>query len=69
MLDVALVASEAILFCSLGLWIYWIARLVLLLGGSADAIGQALDRDVACGRKLWLTLRMALSRSSDSLAI
>jgi hypothetical protein len=69
MLDIALVASQAILFCSLGLWIYWIARLELLLGGSADTIGEALDRDVACYRKLWLNLRMALSRSSDLLTI
>jgi hypothetical protein len=68
MLDVALAAFEAILFCSMGLWAYWITRLWPLLRGDCQEIDQVLDADLMWDRKLLLAARVALTRS-DSLTI
>ncbi len=49
--------SALIIFVCSGLQVYWVARMLLLLNGSEEAIAQALERDLRWGRRLLLGLR------------
>ena len=46
-----------IIFVCLGLLVYWVARTVLLLHGSDEAIDETLECDLWWGRRVLLGLR------------
>jgi hypothetical protein len=52
--------SALIIFLSSGLLVYWIARTLLLLYASDEAVDDALECDLWWGRRLWLGLRAAV---------
>jgi hypothetical protein len=49
--------SLVIIFVCSGLLVYWVARTVLLLHGSDEAIDEMLECDLWWGRRLLLGLR------------
>ena len=63
-----LIITEPIIFFSMGLFVYWVARALLIVAASEQEINDALDSDLWWGRRFWLTLRM-LSNPSSQLAI
>jgi len=56
-----LLVTEGILFFSAILFVYWVARALLLLTASEEEIDSVLDADVWWARRFWLTLRILLN--------
>jgi hypothetical protein len=52
--------SAIIIFVCSGLLVYWVARTVLLLHGTNEAIEETLECDLWWGRRLLLGLRSAV---------
>lgn len=63
-----LLVSEAILFFSMLLFLYWGMRVLLFLRGSEKEVKDALDHDLKWGRELWFTIQSFFSSSSQSLS-
>jgi hypothetical protein len=64
------VTVTAFIACvSMGLWIYWVMRLVLIVAGSEEEINRVLDSDLWWGRRFWLALRILLNPPSQLLSI
>ena len=48
------IVSEAIIFLSAVIFVYFCRRIVILVRGSHEELRRVLDRDFARIRKLWL---------------
>jgi hypothetical protein len=64
-----LIITEVILFCSTGLFIYWIKRALLILSRSKEEIDRVLESDLWWGQRFWLVLRTLFNPSSQLLSV
>jgi len=64
-----LIVTESIIFFSMGLFVYWVARALLIISASEQEIDDALDSDLRWGRRCWLALRMLFNPSSQLVAL
>lgn len=62
-----LIVTESILFFSMGLFVYWVARALLIIAASEQEINDVLDSDLLRGRRIWPALRMVFNPSSQLL--
>ena len=63
-----LLVTEAIVFFSMLLLLYWGIRVLLFMRGSDEEVKKVLDHDLRWGRELWLTLQSLFNSSSQSLS-
>jgi len=63
-----LIVTESILFFSMGLFVYWVARALLIVAASEQEINDVLDSDLWWGRRCWLALRMLINPSSQLIS-
>ena len=63
------VVTESIIFFSIGLFVYWVKRALLIIAESQEEIDHVLDSDLWWGRRCWLALRILLNPSSQFLSI
>lgn len=66
--DADLLVSWSVIFFSIGLFVYWGTRAVLLKVGSEEEVTQVLHADLAWGRRVWLNLRSWFGPSAQLLS-
>ena len=61
--------TEAIIFFSMGLFIYWCTRLFQILLRSEEEVNEILDNDLRWGRMVWMNLQLLFAPRSQFIAL
>lgn len=64
-----ILVSGSIAVLSLGLFLYWTARALLVLGAPAEEVNSVLERDLWWGRRMWLALQILFRPPTALLSI
>jgi hypothetical protein len=64
-----LLITEFIVLFSMGLFVYWAMRTLLIVAASQEEIDRVLDSDLWWGRRFWLALRILINPQSQLLSI
>lgn len=61
--------SASIIFWSVGLFVYWAARALLVLSAPMEEVDQVLEADLWWGRRVLMALRILFTPAMPTMSI